>query len=545
MRHFDQTAYLNEIEFCLAERDEIKLAAVLQEFGQVDKDTQLTALDYVRRSDSPLALPMLGRFASREGLDDDVRLKLYLTLIEMFYDHHQTLLQILSDDSIPVKTMFIEIAGEFQLDEALPIINNILKTSYVTSELKACLVALGHLGSPEAVSYLNEYLYAGDKQLITAAINAMAEVRGDLAIARLADSLGRNNETDALILQKLAKIQTSLAISKLINLLASSSVFLRSTAKAHLLEIGPRVLPLLFINLEKTDPDLLVHTLNVIGDIGDVSAITPILKFLKKNPEDANVRFAAYEALGNLPTARAIMGVVNGLMDSNHHVRVAAAGAVERNLCPALVVGLKNMIKSRVAEVKGMAAAILDARAQGVFLSLSDDNEFIKDARQYLINAQDQDSVTFFVELCSSVGREDLLHGVAEEAAGKMAPPTTRPLVYAVDDSKMMLRIYATKLAQLGYEAHVFEFPREALESMYAVKPRILLTDLNMPDMTGIDLTRAVKTEESLQDIPVIMITTQKDEEDRRAAIKVGVNGFLNKPFKDDELKAEIERLLV
>ena len=100
----------------------------------------------------------------------------------------------------------------------------------------------------------------------------------------------------------------------------------------------------------------------------------------------------------------------------------------------------------------------------------------------------------------------------------------------------MILNIYRTTLHNLGCEAFTFEFPAEALERLKEDKPDIILTDLNMPDLTGIDVTALVRQTYSKEELPIIMVTTQSEGKDKETAYAAGVNGILQKPFTEEQI---------
>jgi len=91
---------------------------------------------------------------------------------------------------------------------------------------------------------------------------------------------------------------------------------------------------------------------------------------------------------------------------------------------------------------------------------------------------------------------------------------------------------------------------RTAIDGMEAVsmlgkwRPDIVLVDLEMPRMNGIEFTTYVRGHESLKDIPVVMITSRSTDKHRRLAGSSGVNLYLTKPFNNDELRAGIESVL-
>ena len=104
----------------------------------------------------------------------------------------------------------------------------------------------------------------------------------------------------------------------------------------------------------------------------------------------------------------------------------------------------------------------------------------------------------------------------------------------------MILNIYKKTLYQLGYEAHLFEYPASALAQMQQVKPDIVFTDLNMPEITGVELTETLRTWYTKEDVPIIMVTTQSEGQDHEAAHNAGVNMILHKPFTAEQLEEVI-----
>jgi DNA-binding response OmpR family regulator len=124
----------------------------------------------------------------------------------------------------------------------------------------------------------------------------------------------------------------------------------------------------------------------------------------------------------------------------------------------------------------------------------------------------------------------------------------------AVDDSRTMLKIYMRMVHDMGFAIDAQEFPARALVAAKADKPDLLITDLNMPAMNGVQLSREIRKVYSSQQLPILMITTQSDiigqamsgkEAGSEDVIqKAGINLVLNKPFEAADLKNAINRLL-
>jgi len=113
-----------------------------------------------------------------------------------------------------------------------------------------------------------------------------------------------------------------------------------------------------------------------------------------------------------------------------------------------------------------------------------------------------------------------------------------------VDDFSTMRRIIKNLLNDLGY-ANVTEADdgQTALPMLQTGNFDFLVTDWNMPGMTGIDLLRAVRADERLKHMPVLMVTAEAKRDQIIEAAQAGVNGYVVKPFTAQVLKEKIEKI--
>ena len=113
-----------------------------------------------------------------------------------------------------------------------------------------------------------------------------------------------------------------------------------------------------------------------------------------------------------------------------------------------------------------------------------------------------------------------------------------------VDDSVTMRRIIVNALHRIGY-TEVVEATNgaEALERLDQ-SIGFIITDWNMPNMSGVELARAVRGTLVGSSLPMLMVTTRAAREDILAAIDAGVNNYILKPFTPSVLKEKIERLM-
>ena len=121
-------------------------------------------------------------------------------------------------------------------------------------------------------------------------------------------------------------------------------------------------------------------------------------------------------------------------------------------------------------------------------------------------------------------------------AAEARSQPLRRSRVLVVDDSLSVRRAIASLLEDQGYEVALARDGLEAVKSMDINRPDVVLTDLEMPNMNGLELTAHVRSRPELADLTVVMITSRSMDKHRRQAMSAGVNVYLNKPFSDHEL---------
>ena len=119
--------------------------------------------------------------------------------------------------------------------------------------------------------------------------------------------------------------------------------------------------------------------------------------------------------------------------------------------------------------------------------------------------------------------------------------------VLVVDDSAAIRKILQRVLRQTGIAIrtiHEAGDGQEALEILKTHRPALVLTDINMPRMDGLQLLAAIKTSEEWREIPVVIITTEGGEMKVGAAVKLGAAGYVRKPFTADQIKEKLAGIL-
>ena len=112
-----------------------------------------------------------------------------------------------------------------------------------------------------------------------------------------------------------------------------------------------------------------------------------------------------------------------------------------------------------------------------------------------------------------------------------------------VDDSSVMRKIVERALRQAGLEALVvFEAGSgtEGLDLLRGQRVDLILSDINMPSMDGLEFLRQIRLQDLAQGTPVVMITTESSEEHVRQAIQAGARGYIRKPFTAEQVKERV-----
>ena len=119
--------------------------------------------------------------------------------------------------------------------------------------------------------------------------------------------------------------------------------------------------------------------------------------------------------------------------------------------------------------------------------------------------------------------------------------------VLIVDDSSVMRKIVERSLRQAGLELEeVLEANNgvEALAQLRQKRVELILSDINMPTMDGLELVRQLQTVENAKGVPVVMITTEGGESHVVQAISCGACAYIRKPFTPEEIRSKINSLL-
>jgi CheY-like chemotaxis protein len=119
-----------------------------------------------------------------------------------------------------------------------------------------------------------------------------------------------------------------------------------------------------------------------------------------------------------------------------------------------------------------------------------------------------------------------------------------RKKILLVDDSATVIMMEKMMLAGGGYDIVVARDGEEGVEKALSEKPDLILLDVVMPKMDGIEACRRIRAQHGTKSIPIIMVTTRSEAGNVETAYKNGCNDYINKPLNNAELLAKVRSYL-
>src|SRR5215831_8742881 len=122
--------------------------------------------------------------------------------------------------------------------------------------------------------------------------------------------------------------------------------------------------------------------------------------------------------------------------------------------------------------------------------------------------------------------------------------PMAQPRILIVEDEAGLTQSLSWYFNREGYETHVARDGQEGLRKAQTMLPDIVLLDIMLPGMNGLDVCRELRAGERTRDIPIIMITAKSEETDQVVGYSLGADDYVGKPFSNKVLLAKVKALL-
>lgn len=122
----------------------------------------------------------------------------------------------------------------------------------------------------------------------------------------------------------------------------------------------------------------------------------------------------------------------------------------------------------------------------------------------------------------------------------------TQKLIVVVDDSPTVVKFVSFTLRNKGFKVITACDGMEAMEKISAATGAVdmVITDLNMPNVDGYTLIDTLRGDKNYSETPIIILSSEEGEDDKKRGIEVGANSYLVKPFRSESLLAEVDKFL-
>ena len=116
--------------------------------------------------------------------------------------------------------------------------------------------------------------------------------------------------------------------------------------------------------------------------------------------------------------------------------------------------------------------------------------------------------------------------------------------ILVIDDEEYIVKMLALKLKEVGYDCISCVTTQEGIKAAKEQKPNLIIMDIMMPNINGLEATEILKNDPDTSDIPVIILSAKSLEEDQEKAREIGADGFISKPILPQKLLEKIHKFL-
>lgn len=525
--------------------------ASLDDFKNKEFLDQITILNEISGSKDAEHLPALVELLKSPVGDTSIDYMVVNALNAVLSQSEQETIAGMNDDHSGYRILCIRVAGEYGFASATPALVKLAEKESDPDRLMEMLTSLARIADAGAIPIFRKNLDHEDPFIIALCIEALGKLRDADSVASFKSILVESEAPDRYevcdittwkAIEGLAAFGSEDTLAFLVDKLHHKNPTVRRIITDCITDIGSAAIPLLLAAFETGDTDMRILSANVLGFIGDKACADGLVAAFDRGlAQDSNVRYALYEALGRVGSMKGIICLVDGLTEEDELTLMAVVGGLEKHVNPGIVAKLTAIVQSATDQGDRVAKAVISCSATNIFDALYEN----AGAGDGLIAALEQSNDPEIIEVFRNL-LQDIGGTRAEEDLARLPEPTTATRkALAADDSRSMCAMHKAILSDLEFEAFVAPNGQEAFDFIEQGEEfDIIITDMNMPVMDGLELVGKIRSTPGYEDVPIIMVTTESESSQQDLATKTGVTAFVTKPFKPDVLKEKINELV-
>jgi len=526
---------------------------ILDNFRSKDFMDQMRILAEIEKTENYEAIPQLLELYAVPMDNDSIAFMVQETLQSLLSRNEQATVKGLSSTSMGVKKLCVQVAGKNRMPAAGKKLAQLAEKEENAGILLEILTAIAELKDPELLGIFNKYVGHKDSLVSALSIKKLGEQANGASFDTLCNII-REGESDKKFencsiaeykaIETLGALKTEKAFSFLSEMIHHRSVRARQIIQGELVKAGSPAIRFLTEHF-KTDNDAMkIMAAAILGQIGDKSAVNSLVEAVTHGyAEDHNVRQAIYEALGQIPSPAGTECLLNSLRTTDEILLMSIISSLNAQNNKAVTEKIADEISKNDRQSERLVEAVVRTNALSIFETLYQTPAIGKKMIACITRLNDPEIISEFYVKLVAIGGER-----AETDAEKIeysAIHETGKKILAVDGSTPMLLFYRTVAADLHVDIITASNGKEALEKLKKDKTiDLILTDMNLPAMDGIEFSKEIRKIPDLKDTPILMTTTETDRCQHQLAARIGVNGFVVKPFSAETVQDKLRELL-
>ncbi len=475
------------------------------------------------------------------------------TLRTLLLENEAKTVEGLASENRVVRSICLNIAEQKKFDSAAPVLMIQAQKEQDKALLLKTLASLAQLQPAEAIDIFKIHLSDNDPLIASTCIKMMGSYKDSDSVPLLFEIITAAEDdehyencelTTSEAISALGEIASDEAARLLVSKIHHRNPTARRIIHESITACGDLALSHLQAIFNEEAEQNKVLAANILGNIGTPAASEVLVEALANtDPQQANTVFALYEALGRAPSLKGLVALTGGLANADKNILMAVIHALDGNISPSIIARLKKITQQNDKQSSHIIRAIIVSKATSIFEALFE-GSIAERLGDQLASITQPDIVQTFSVTLAQIGNEESIK-LLDRLTRKDVSLSGKLTILAIDDSQAILNITKNILASLSYNTLTALNGQEALDMLHNnPKVDIVLTDLNMPIMDGIEFTRKMRTDLHLTNIPVIMVTTETEKSQRRLARKAGVDAFLNKPFDTHDLQTILDEFI-
>ncbi len=525
---------------------------MLDRFQELDMIEQIILLETIRAEGDVTAIPPLLDLYAERVCDTAVDEMLYHTLFDLLGSDPAAVRAGLAHRSPRVRRLCIRRLAKEPMAGGREALLAQLAVEKETELVAEIIRALESYADASLVDDLLPFIEHPDTSVAGLAIQLLAQSGNDRVCVRLCNrvarrlgELGAGDDCDlwlGLAIQALSNFREDEVVSLLVRNLHHPNPVVRRLVGETLVAMGSVALPALEHLLDHGSLNEKVYAARILGKTGETGATAILADALDRSMTDPVLKFAIYQALGNLGTVRSKAGLVDGLDEPDEIALIAVLHGLELLDDPAAAAELQRRILVEDEQAERILRAMVAARPARLFASVTSDPAATALLCEAVRQANNPEAVALLRKVMHN--RDDApARQCLERLPAGVSVAGKRILV--ADDAMAMRSFYQSVAAELGVEVMAAADGLAALQLLRRnAEVHCLVTELTMERMTGLELVREVRRDPRWQTLPVLVATVETDPGQHELVRAAGADAILVKPFDRNRFRARLRELL-